>query len=305
MSVLVNAPKTPVTKGSSGTATATLPNMCKMPGPPAPFVPTVLPNTGKSGESPKGYSTSVTIKGDAIAIRGASFGSSGDSASKGTGGGMASANTHGPTKFLGLGSLDVKVEGKNVQLLGDPMLNNCGPGGSPANAATLSGLDQASGGAEILIALEDIGKECNEKINREAGFPPPEKPSGRICTKLGTLKHACCDAAIKDANNAKVKSEVPLKKDGTPHPHTREDALAAGREAAALNPVSPKAAFCKAFFAKLPPISLDAVILDDSGKIAKVYDYKFNCKDQPKMSKTQKEKYKTATGMEPTLLHFW
>ncbi|HYO53837.1 hypothetical protein [Archangium sp.] len=28
--------------------------------------------------------------------------------------------------------MDVKVEGKNVQLLGDPMLNNCGPSGSPA-----------------------------------------------------------------------------------------------------------------------------------------------------------------------------
>lgn len=114
-SVSVNPPKSPVTKGNSGIAAATMPNVCKMPGPPAPFVPTPLPNIGRSGESPKGYSTSVKIEGDPVAIRGASFGSQGDIASKGTGGGIVSMNTHGPTKFVAPGSLDVKIEGKNVQ----------------------------------------------------------------------------------------------------------------------------------------------------------------------------------------------
>src|SRR5690606_41112105 len=32
-----------------------------------------------------------------------------------------------------------KIEGKNVQLLGDPMLNNCASTGSPANSATMLG----------------------------------------------------------------------------------------------------------------------------------------------------------------------
>ncbi|MCY1034642.1 hypothetical protein OV207_24535 [Corallococcus sp. BB11-1] len=41
--------------------------------------------------------------------------------------------------------MDVKIEGKNVQLLGDPMLNNGGPSGTPANAATLMGVIQTSG----------------------------------------------------------------------------------------------------------------------------------------------------------------
>jgi hypothetical protein len=140
--VSVNPPKTPVTEGSNGIAAATVPNVCKMPGPPAPFVPTPLPNIGKSSDSPKGYSRSVTIEGKAVAIRGASFGSQGDMASKGTGGGVVSSNTHGPTKFVGPGSMNVQIEGKNVQLLGDPMLNNCGPSGSPANAATLAGVLQ-------------------------------------------------------------------------------------------------------------------------------------------------------------------
>jgi uncharacterized Zn-binding protein involved in type VI secretion len=140
--VAVNSPKSPVTKGSSGTAAATVPNICKMPGPPAPFVPTPLPNIGTSDNSPQGYSTSVTMDGQPVAIKGATFNSKGDIASQGTGGGLISSNVQGPTSFVGPGSMDVKIEGKNVQLLGDPMLNNCGPGGSPPNAAT-TGVIQA------------------------------------------------------------------------------------------------------------------------------------------------------------------
>ena len=132
-SVAIHPPKTPVTEGSSGTAKATIPNVCKMPGPPAPFVPSPLPNIAKSGSSPSGYSTTVTIEGNAVAIRGAMFESMGDMASKGTGGGLISANTHGPAKFITPGSMTVKIEGKAVHLLGEPMLNNCGPGGSPPN----------------------------------------------------------------------------------------------------------------------------------------------------------------------------
>src|SRR4029079_13134733 len=75
-------------------------------------------------------------------IRGATFLSMGDIASKGTGGGIVSMNCEGPTKFIAPGSMDVKVEGKNVQLLSDQMLNNCGPTGSPANSATMAGLLQ-------------------------------------------------------------------------------------------------------------------------------------------------------------------
>lgn len=143
-SVAIHPPKTPVTEGSLGTAKATLPNICKMPAPPAPFVPSPLPNIAKSNLSPQGYSTSVTIEGHAVAIRGATFESIGDMASKGTGGGLISANTHGPAKFITPGSMTVKIEGKSVHLLGEPMLNNCGPSGSPPNTgATMTGVDQS------------------------------------------------------------------------------------------------------------------------------------------------------------------
>lgn len=142
-SVTIHPPKTPVTEGSMGTAKATVPNVCKMPGPPAPFVPSPLPNIAKSGMSPKGFSKSVKIEGKAVAILGATFESMGDIASKATGGGLISANTHGPAKFITPGSLTVKIEGKSVHLLGESMLNNCGASGAPPNTgATLAGVGQ-------------------------------------------------------------------------------------------------------------------------------------------------------------------
>ncbi len=317
MSVAVNAPKTPVTKGSSGIAAATMPNVCKMPGPPAPFVPTPLPNIGKSGDSPKGYSRSVTIEGNAVAIRGASFGSMGDMASKGTGGGLVSSNTHGPTKFAGPGSMNVKIEGKNVQLLSDPMLNNCGPSGSPANSATLAGVLQAPGTPAIVRDLKKIAKACNEKVNRKAGYPPPKKPKGKKCTKLGTKKHKCCEDAIKKANNPRVKSEVAYTKTGALSKKSRGNALAAGRKAllaakkAGKGKKAQKAAFNRAFFPNLPAISLDVVVLKQGAasptkrNIERIYDFKFNCSNKPKMSPAQWNKYRKAMGKNPIIIHYW
>jgi hypothetical protein len=148
MSVGVNPPKTPVTTGSKGLATATLPNVCKMPGPPAPFVPTPLPNIGKSGNTPKDYTKTVTVEGDPVAINGASFCSIGDVASQALGGGMISSNTQGPCKFIAPGSMDVKFEGGNVHLLSDQVTNNGAAGsGTPANAATMVGLVQLTAAA--------------------------------------------------------------------------------------------------------------------------------------------------------------
>src|SRR5262249_4557170 len=115
-----------------GMTPAELPNVCKMPGPPAPFVPTPLPNIGQSSDNLTGCTTTVKIEGAKIAIKGSYYMSKGDMASKGTGGGMVSATTHGKTEFVAPGSTDVKFQGKNVQLLGDAMTNN----GNMANVAT-------------------------------------------------------------------------------------------------------------------------------------------------------------------------
>jgi hypothetical protein len=236
-SVAINPPKTPVTKGSSGVAAATVPNVCKMPGPPAPFVPAPLPNIGKSGDSPKGYSKKVKIEGHAVAIKGATFKSMGDVASKATGGGLVSANTHGITKFLGPGSLDTKIEGKNVQLLSDPMLNNCGPSGSPPNAATLAGVLQAilaaattekptttctAAGGHFWSEVKPAGtKPLDDKINDAKAAPPNtgthfEGLAGEHNKAAGDLKRSDQMSDPAD-NNEKIFwqcTACPLKREG-------------------------------------------------------------------------------------------
>jgi len=178
--VAINPPKTPVTAGSNGVAAATLPNVCKMPGPPAPFVPTPLPNIGKSGNSPKDYSKDVTIEGHAVAIQGATFKSIGDVASQGTGGGLISLNVEGPTSFVGPGSLDVKIEGKNVQLLSDPMLNNGGPSGTPANSGTMEGIIQDG----LVIAVDEVCPICGEHHGKLEETPQSKADAGELAAKF-------------------------------------------------------------------------------------------------------------------------
>lgn len=107
-----------------GMSTASVPNVCKMPGPPAPFVPTPLPNIGQSGNGLAKFAKKVTFDGQKVGIKGCEFNSVGDIASKGTGGGIVSMTTHGKTKFVSPGSMNVKVEGKNVHLLADFTTNN-------------------------------------------------------------------------------------------------------------------------------------------------------------------------------------
>jgi len=190
-SVGIEPPKTPVTKGCISIAKATLPNVCKLPGPPAPFVPGPLPNIAKSGMSPKGYSKSVKIDGHTVAIRGASYKSMGDMASKGTGGGLISANTHGPAKFITPGSLTVKIEGKSVHLLGEPMLNNCGASGSPPNTGvTMAGTkhtDQQKAQEAAEILCEEF---CKELPNWTSSYDFEQKcQNNKKLTKMG-LKFA-------------------------------------------------------------------------------------------------------------------
>lgn len=145
VSVAVNPPKTPITQLTQDRAPATLPNVCKMPGPPAPFVPTPLPNCGQSLDQPSETTKDVTIEGKKICVKGSYYFSKmmpTDMPSKPQGGGIVSNAAGGKTEFAAPGSMDTKAEGKNIQLLGDAMTNN---GGSPSNAATLPGNIQIPG----------------------------------------------------------------------------------------------------------------------------------------------------------------
>jgi len=54
-------------------------------------------------------------------------------------------------------------------LLGDPMLNNCGPSGSPANAATMTGIIQASGVMAVIYGDDAPCGLCGKTNPLEAG----------------------------------------------------------------------------------------------------------------------------------------
>jgi hypothetical protein len=56
-------------------------------------------------------------------------------------------STHGKTEFTEPGSMDVKAQGKNIQLLGDAMTNN----GNLTNAATFPGNVQATAAFKLAI----------------------------------------------------------------------------------------------------------------------------------------------------------
>ena len=106
-------------KGSGGMSTV-FPDVCKTPVGNA-IVPIPYPNTGKAADTSKGPK-SVTTDGKMPMVKGAQYSTStGDEA--GTAKGVASGTTKGVCEFM-MYSFDVKIEGKNVCRLGDPLFHN-------------------------------------------------------------------------------------------------------------------------------------------------------------------------------------
>lgn len=177
----VNPPKTPVTEGSGDKSPATLPNICKMPGPPAPFVPTPLPNIGQSSDGLTDGTSTVKFEGKKVAIKGSFYTSklSGDMASKGTGGGIITAATEGKTKFVAPGSMNVKADGKNIQLLGDAMTNNGSGGG---NAGTVPGNMQKAA-AKLGVSVHDATIICKAFCKTQKEYDKGKIKGRGCCSK--------------------------------------------------------------------------------------------------------------------------
>jgi len=111
--------RTVVHKGSSGMSIS-FPDVCKTPSPGGP-IPIPYPNIAQSTDTAKG-SKKVKIDGNPIMLKDSNFKmSTGDEA--GSAGGVASSVIKNIAEFM-MFSFDVKVEGKNVPRLADPMLNN-------------------------------------------------------------------------------------------------------------------------------------------------------------------------------------
>jgi uncharacterized Zn-binding protein involved in type VI secretion len=257
ISVGVNPPKTPVTEGSNDIATATLPNVCKMPGPPAPFVPTPLPNIGQSSDRLTDGTTTVEIEGKKVAIKGSYYMSqpSPDVASQGTGGGIVSSAVQGKTEFVAPGSMNVKAEGKNIQLLGDAMTNN---GSNPSNTGTLPGNMQPP---QVKAALQAIACKCDKKKYKKK----------LTCRQLGTAKHACCEKEIQKLDHKNVGGERGYTNPSKPPvKRIRMSRLASWKSGKNKGSCWP-----------------DAMATDGRGKPKQLFDFKFKC---PKGTRTAKKK---------------
>ncbi len=108
-----------VHKGSGGMSTV-FPDVCKTPTPGGP-VPIPYPNLGKSSDTSKGPK-SVKIDKKMPMVKGAKYSTStGDE--PGTLKGVVSSTTKGECEFM-MYSFDVKIEGKNVCRMGDPLFHN-------------------------------------------------------------------------------------------------------------------------------------------------------------------------------------
>jgi hypothetical protein len=107
--------------------------------------------------------------------------------------------------------MNVTIEGKNVQLLGDPMLNNCGPGGSPANAATMEGLIQAPG-------MPSVGSGGSNPLPIKCKNAPASSPKKfdecekkEICAKCADVNR---QAKAKKLRRRSPKVQKKMRKEG-------------------------------------------------------------------------------------------
>lgn len=112
--------RTVVHKTSGGIATA-FPDVCLTPSGGGP-VPIPYTNVAKSADTAQGSKT-VTMDGNPIMLKGSVFATSTGDEPGTAGGGVASGTIKGKAEFVNY-SFDVKVEGKNVPRLADPMVQN-------------------------------------------------------------------------------------------------------------------------------------------------------------------------------------
>lgn len=105
---------------TSGGLSTVFPDVCKTPSPAGP-VPIPYPNIGKAADTTGGPS-SVTVDGSMPMVKDAKYAlTTGDEA--GSAGGVVSGVFAGEAEFS-MYSFDVKLEGRNVCRLGDPLLHN-------------------------------------------------------------------------------------------------------------------------------------------------------------------------------------
>lgn len=109
-----------IAHAKSNGMSAVFPDVCKTPAPGGP-VPIPYPNVGRSADASQGPKT-VKVQQAVPMVKGAKYSkSTGDE--PGRVGGIISNTSRGVCEFM-MYSFDVKIEGKNVCRLGDPLFHN-------------------------------------------------------------------------------------------------------------------------------------------------------------------------------------
>ena len=135
----------------------------------------------------------------------------------------------GPDQFVGPGSLDVKIEGKNVQFLSDPMMNNGGSSGTPANAGTMIGIIQDG----LVIVVDEVCPICHkhhgkleetQQTKADAGGLAAnfegelKKVNGKASTMLGVVKCLCGQNYADDSGATTIELCAAAAASGMKHP---------------------------------------------------------------------------------------
>jgi uncharacterized Zn-binding protein involved in type VI secretion len=171
-SIIVNK-VTIVHKGSDGIATGIPPDVCKTPTSGGP-VPIPYPNIARSSDLVNGSRT-VRVDGQPAALKDSEFAvSTGDEA--GTAGGIVSGVNQGKAKFTNY-SMDVKIEGRNVARLGDPMMMN----GNAPNTSGIESQPNQSAMANELVAKAElcfIFCMCDKGMSGKGIYVPKTVPAG-------------------------------------------------------------------------------------------------------------------------------
>jgi len=201
---------TVVHAGSSGMAMA-FPDVCKTPAPPAPPIPIPYPNIAQSSDTADGSST-VKVDGNPIMLKSSNFSmSSGDEA--GALNGVVSNKIKGKAQPVNA-SFDVKIDGKAVFRLTDPMTAN---GGSACNALAPAEVQSPQ---LVLPFDENFCKILVEKATDEAAGQAAMTESGVHANHHQPMKDVCKDRSVVLYVRKTKKSCDPwIGKGCVPKPH--------------------------------------------------------------------------------------
>jgi Toxin PAAR-like domain len=268
-------------KAAAGKSVAAFPDTClSPPSPPAGPVPIPYPNTAYASDTTNG-STTVMISGQEVMLKDQSTfkKSTGDeAATKSLGMGVVTHALQGEASFIAW-SMDVKVEGQNVDRHLDPMLHNeqC----NPANTPPMTYVDASAFGTleECAEDKEAMKKACKGKDPCPGVLNVPKQTQREQVDKAPSKRmqafaaHADTIADVDGSRTAKAAAAAEAEANGSKcvqksrcylrpyEPGTKQDGCCPGQTG---HHIPPKACFKSGsgYLGKYSPSSALCVCLE-------------------------------------------